>query len=177
MVDVGAEVEPNNTFVDANPISLGNTISGVISAIPVDGEINVFVNDLLAGRVVVTWNLVPEYPVIGSNTVQASLFSDGRIMVTYSGITSDDAIVGLAPFEADGFVEVDFSVDTPFSTSAPVAIFEEFDGPEGPDASGEDAPGTKPFDLDGHVLTFAPNIDGGYDVKLFDLGGPLPPAP
>jgi hypothetical protein len=47
-----------------------------------------------------------------------------------------------------------------------VAVFEEFDGPVGPDGTNEDPPGNRPFDLDGRVLVFAPNLAGGYDVRI-----------
>lgn len=167
LIDVGQEIEPNDTLATATAIGFGNIISGTISAR--DAVIDVFVNDQLPGRFVVTWNNLPEYQNVGSNTIQATLFADGRIQFAYMGVTSDDAIVGLSPSTGD-FIEVDYSADTPLSTVGPVAIFEEFDGPIGPDGTGEDPPGTTPFDLDDRIVRFVPNADGGYDVSLSNLG-------
>ena len=81
----------------------------------------------------------------------------------------DDAIVGVSPGTTGDFIQVDYSADAPFSTSGTTGIFEEFDGPVGPDTTGEDLPGVKPFDLDGKVLTFVPNPAGGYTVSIFNL--------
>ena len=83
------------------------------------------------------------------------------------GVTSDDAIVGVSPSTGD-FIDVDYSIDTPLGTLSPVAIFEEFDGPIGPDeGTGEDPPGDRPFDLDEGVLVFTPNAAEGFDVEFF----------
>ena len=96
-------------------------------------------------RLVVTWSQVPEFASIGSNTIQATLFPDGRILLAYAGMTADDAIVGISPGSSPAFSESDLSADAPFSTTGPIAIYEEFDGPL--PADGETV-GTDPFDLD-----------------------------
>ena len=168
-MDGGGEIEPNDTPASATPIAFGSTISGVIDSAVPQAQANVFVNSLQSGRLVVTWNGVPEAPDVGSNTIQVFLFEGGKIQVIYSGITSDDAIVGLSPGTTGDFIQVDYSGDSPFDTSGTTGIYEEFDGPIGPDSTGEDLPGVTPFDLDGKVLTFVPNPAGGYTVSVFDL--------
>ncbi|HYU31669.1 MAG TPA: Ig-like domain-containing protein [Thermoanaerobaculia bacterium] len=165
--DAGSEVEPNDTIASANPIAYGDRIAGVISlANSSQTAKNLYFNNQLPGRFVVTWNQVPEYRLGGSNTAQLALFQDGRIQMGYNGVTSDDALVGIAPSNSGPALEVDLSADTPLSTGPGTAVFEEFDGPVGPDGTGEDPPGTRPFDLDGRVLVFTPNAAGGYDVRL-----------
>ncbi len=167
-VDGGEEVEPNDSIETATPISYGAHISGVIlPQDPAEPSHNVHFNITIPGLVVITWNHVPEYPSIGENTFQATFFEDGRILFTYHGMTSDDSIVGLSPANGVSPLEVDYSTDAPFTSAGATAIFEEFDGPIGPDWHGEDPPGDHPFDLDGHSVLFTPNSSGGYDVSLF----------
>ena len=168
-VAAGGEIEPNDTPASATPIAFGASISGVIDSAVPQAQANVFVNSLLPGRLVVTWNGVPEAPDTGSNTVQAFLFDSGKIQVIYNGISSDDAIVGVSPGTTGDFIQVDYSADAPLSTSGTTGVYEEFDGPIGPDSTGEDLPGVRPFDLDDKVLTFVPNPAGGYTVSIFDL--------
>jgi hypothetical protein len=165
--DAGSEAEPNDTVESANPLAYGDRIAGVISlASPGQSAQNLYFNDQLPGRFVVTWNQVPEYALGGSNTAQLALFDDGRIQMGYNGVTSDDAVVGISPANGGPALEVDLSADTPLATGPGTAVFEEFDGPVGPDGTGEDPPGNRPFDLDGRVLVFAPNAASGYDVRL-----------
>lgn len=152
------------------PIAYGDVITGVLSPAPSATTRNVHVNDQLPGRFMVTWNGVPEVFEIGSNTMQATLFSDGRVQFVYRGVTADDAIVGVSPGNGASPLEVDFT-NAPFSGQGAVAIFEEFDGPIGPDSTAEDPPGDRPFDLDGAALAFTPNTSGGFDVELVADGG------
>jgi hypothetical protein len=164
--NAGAEVEPNDSLATATPMAYGDMISGVVSLVSNTNAQNVYYNDRLPGRFVVTFNRVPEYGLGGSNTAQVALFQDGRIQIGYNGITSDDALVGISPSTGGASQEVDLTADTPLSTGPGIAVFEEFDGPVGPDGTGEDPPGNHPFDLDGRVLVFAPNLSGGYDVRV-----------
>jgi hypothetical protein len=164
--DAGSEIEPNDTAASATPLSYGDRIAGVVSLAATDSARNLYFNDQLPGRFVVTWNRVPEYALGGSNTAQLALFQDGRIQMGYNGVTSDDALVGISPSNSGPALEVDLSADTPLSTGPGTAVFEEFDGPVGPDGTNEDPPGTRPFDLDGRVLVFTPNAAGGYDVRV-----------
>jgi hypothetical protein len=75
-------------------------------------------------------------------------------------------LVGISPSTGGEAREVDLTADAPLSTGPGIAVFEEFDGPVGPDGTGEDPPGNRPFDLDGRVLVFAPNASSGYDVRV-----------
>ena len=51
----------------------------------------------LADSVVVTWLNVPQFSASGSsNTFQIQMFFDGRIMISYRGLTATDGIVGLS---------------------------------------------------------------------------------
>lgn len=122
---------------------------------------NVFVKES-SDRLVVTWSRVPEYLSNGSNSFQATLWADGRILFAYAGLTSDDAIVGISPGDSPTLTESDFSTELPFSTTSPVAIFEEFDGPL--PAEGEET-GDDPFDLDQKGILFIPNASGGFEVQ------------
>jgi hypothetical protein len=158
------EVEPNDSFLAATPLANGDVANGVISAPGDENAADGYVNDSLGDRVMLTWNRMPERRDLGANTFQAVLYSDGRIEIAYRGVMSDDSIVGVSPANGTS-VMVDWSVEAPFSTSGPVAVFEEFDGPNGPDSGGGDV-GELPFDLDGRVLRFVPNASGGYDVEL-----------
>ena len=122
----------------------------------------VFVNDQLPGRFVVTYQGVPEFSPGGSNTIQATLFADGRIQFVYNGLTASDAIVGLSPggSPAPPFVQVDYSEDVVSSADGQTAIFEQFFGST-----------NNPFDLDGGSVIYAPNATGGYDTTT------IPPLP
>lgn len=172
--DAGREVEPNDIGELASPLRYGDSVTGLVDLLAFPNLQNIYINDEVPGRFVVTWKAVPEYPVVGSNTIQVILFSDGRIQFAYDGVTADDAIVGISPSNGGAFNVVDFSARVPFSTSGATAVFEEFDGYNGPDSMGEDPPGDRPFDLDGRALLFAPNADGGYNVSF--LGAPRVPA-
>ncbi|MCK4872145.1 MAG: hypothetical protein KAS72_05435 [Phycisphaerales bacterium] len=65
----------------------------------------------LADRVAVTWQNVPEYGQVNSNTFQIELFFDGEIHITWLGIASTDGIAGLSPGNGlpDGYLETNLS--------------------------------------------------------------------
>ncbi|HFB97959.1 MAG TPA: hypothetical protein ENJ62_02355, partial [Bryobacterales bacterium] len=74
------------------------------------------------GRVVVSWVQVPEYATVGTGklqTFQLRLFADGRIEVSFNGITAVSAVVGIAPGRLQGPTRV-----VSFSEGSP----EEFEG-------------------------------------------------
>ena len=50
----------------------------------------------LADRVAITWNAVFEFGTSNPNSFQLELFHDGRIRVTYLGMTSTDGVAGLS---------------------------------------------------------------------------------
>ncbi|HUG75684.1 MAG TPA: Ig-like domain-containing protein [Acidimicrobiia bacterium] len=177
LIDAGPELEPNDTFATASPMAYGDRVSAVLREASTAATRNIHVNDQIPGRFIVTWNGVPEYPGVGANTMQGILFGDGAIQFGYQGLTADDAIVGVSPSNGAPPLEVDFSADAPFGSSGQVAVFEEFDGPVGPDGTGEDPPGDRPFDLDGSVLVFTPNAAGGFDVARFGGGPELAAGP
>ena len=116
----------------------------------------VFFNQFL-DRFVVTWNSLPHFNEGGNNTFQAVLFSNGRIQFGYNGLTSSggtgnsDISVAVSPGEIPSLLAVDYSEDTPLSTFAGEAAFENFNT----DGS---------FDLDGGFLIYQPNGAGGFDV-------------
>jgi hypothetical protein len=79
-------------------------------------------------HVVVTWADVSENGTTNTNTFQATLHADGRIVFTYSHVDVKFAVVGIA--QGGGmapFTEVDFSFDLP-DTFPVGAIFEDFCG-------------------------------------------------
>ncbi len=123
---------------------------------------DVFVNQF-PDRFVVTWNQVPEYVHIGINTIQATLFADGRILLAYNGVTSDDAISGVSPGQNILGIEIDFSSTAPVSTTGTVPVYEEFDGPRPADL---ETTANDPFDLQDQFLLFTPNTSGGFDVGI-----------
>lgn len=65
----------------------------------------------LSDRVAVTWQNVPQYGLSDSNTFQIEMYLDGRITISYLGISSGDALVGLSEGLGvpDGFAESDLS--------------------------------------------------------------------
>ena len=112
-----------------------------------------FVNDQIPGRFIVTWSHIQEYCCFGDNTVQLTLFADGRIAVIYNGLTALDAVVGLSPGggDATALQVVDFSAGQVTSTPGS-SVAEQF--------------GATPFDLDLHFLLATPKPAGGYDFVV-----------
>ncbi|MEX1045348.1 MAG: endonuclease, partial [Chthoniobacterales bacterium] len=77
----------------------------------------------LADRVAVTWQSVPHYSSGGSNTFQVELFDDGRIRMTWLGVTFAAPIVGLS---ASGGVPAGFVASDFQSYPAPTVAVETF---------------------------------------------------
>jgi serine protease AprX len=77
----------------------------------------------LADRVVVTYLNVPEYTSTGSNSFQAELYFDGRIVLSYAGMTASDGIVGLSDGSgvSPDFVPADLSGEGPCQSAPPTA--------------------------------------------------------
>lgn len=84
--------------------SLGQLLSGARRIAPLltdldptaGGAITVFGD---AGHVVISWVNVPEYDEYGQGRLQnfqARLYADGRIVFAYSGVTLENAVVGIA---------------------------------------------------------------------------------
>ena len=118
------------------------------------GAPGVFVNDTLPGRFVVTYNQMRHYSYGGSNTLQITLFSDGRILFGYKGITATQSgnIVGLTPGPGANFQQVNFSQTRAFEVANGNAVYEYF-------TSGN------PFDLDNGYLLFTPRVGGGFGAN------------
>ncbi len=115
-----------------------------------NAEPNLWVNDTLPGKFVVTWLGAPHSQVPGStNYVQVVLYEDGSIQFGYITINgSQGTLVGISPGTSDGATSIDLGADTPYSSIGPVAVSEYF--------------GT--FDLANWFVIFTPNVSGGYDV-------------
>jgi len=124
-----------------------------------------FVNSTIPGKFVVTWLHEQIFCCFGDDTIQATLFPDGRIQFSYNGITtiagstSSGAIVGITPGGNVPLNQVDYVSTPSFTTIGRTTILEQF------------IAGSKPFNLDGGFIIFSPNASGGYDVQL------VPPAP
>lgn len=102
-------------WVDLNPAAAGET-GGIFLASTSD-------------RLVVTWKEVPEFGKRGTNSFQVILDSDGTITMSYNGIASLGALVGISPggAETGSVALVDFSsVRARVFSSTPIA--ENFDG-------------------------------------------------
>lgn len=156
-----SESEPNDTPANATPLGLGQTASGAIGLLTGASQIGVFVNDQFPDRFVVTWNKLAKFPGFGLNTVQAILYEDGRIQFGYGGVISNNAIVGLSPANGNAFAEVDYRSDVEFSTTAPEAIFQDFSFGFTPNKGA----------ITREIITFTPNVAGGFDVVHYDHGG------
>ncbi len=83
-------------------------------------------------RFVVNWNNVPLYadnpgPNVPRQTFQLALYDDGRIEASYRGVTTGEAVVGVAPGGATRIEQVTFvDYTSPSSTAYSTAIVEEF---------------------------------------------------
>jgi hypothetical protein len=122
------------------------------------GNGSVFVNSTLPGRFVVTHSNVPHFSFGGSNTLQLTLFQDGRIMFAYKAIssTTTGTITGLTPGPNSPSLVVDYSTALNFAVPAGQSVFEYFTG-------------QNPFDLANKAIMFTPVAGGGYSVRVFDL--------
>ena len=65
----------------------------------------------MSDRAVVTWQNVPQYGMSGANSFQIELFFDGRIRITWLGISATDGLAGFSEGEwlPAGFFESDLS--------------------------------------------------------------------
>jgi subtilase family serine protease len=78
-------------------------------------------------RAIITWSNVPEFNTTNSNTFQLTLFSDGRIRMSYQAIASKDGLVGISNGGASSFFRVNFDQDLPASFPSATPILELFD--------------------------------------------------
>lgn len=116
-----------------------------------------YINSQIPGRFVVTWfQQLRYFQVPGPNTIQMTLFPDGRIQIAYQGISTLTALVGLSP---GGLTQgnplahdVDFRNTPNLSLNAGEAAYHFYGFSD-------------QFNLDRSFLLFAPNINGGYDIR------------
>ncbi len=120
-----------------------------------------YVNTTLPGRFVVTYDRVQHYSYGGSNTIQMTLYANGRILFAYRGITAlnTGAITGITPGPNSLFEQVDYTSRTNFDVAAGTAIYEYFTN-------------TNLFDLDFSYVLYTRRDDGTYNVRTL-----LPPPP
>ncbi len=118
-----------------------------------------YVNNTIPGQFVITWLHQQIYCCTGDDTLQLTLFSDGRFQFAYNGITtisgstSSGVIVGVTPGPNAPEAQVDYVHDPSFSITGLGSIVELFNA-------------ANPFNLDGSFILFSPNASGGYDVQL-----------
>jgi len=114
----------------------------------------VYVNDQLPGRFIVTYDRMEHYDSLASNTLQITLYADGRVLLGYRGITSltTGTITGLSPGYSTDLQEVNFSDVGTLELPANAGVYEYFSR-------------THPFDLDNAFVLFTPRSGGGYNVR------------
>jgi hypothetical protein len=120
-----------------------------------------YVNASLPGRFVVTHDRVQHYSWGGSNTIQMTLYADGRILFAYRGVTAlnTGAVIGITPGPNSPFEQVDYSARTNFDIAPATSIYEYFTS-------------TNLFDLDYSYVLYTRRGDGSYNVRTL-----LPPPP
>ncbi len=113
-----------------------------------------YVNDTLPGRFVVTYDRVQHYSFGGSNTLQITLYSDGRILFGYRGITAltTGSITGITPGPNSPYEQVDYTARPAIDLAPGIAVYEYFTN-------------TNRFDLDYSFVLFTPRPDGSYNVR------------
>ncbi|HYK05315.1 MAG TPA: Ig-like domain-containing protein [Thermoanaerobaculia bacterium] len=118
-----------------------------------------YVNASLPGRFVVTHDRVQHYSFGGSNTIQMTLYADGRILFAYRGITAlnTGTVIGITPGPNSAFEQVDYSTRTNFDVAPDTSIYEYFTN-------------TNLFDLDFSYILYTRRGDGTYNVRTL-----LPP--
>ncbi len=100
-----------------------------------------------------------------SCTAIVRLFRTGRIEIQYKFWSSFWGVVGISP-GGDGTepaVEIDITRQLPFSGSAGQAIFEHFEFAQPASVGGTDSL-KDALDVNGSLLVFTPNAQGGYDL-------------
>ena len=117
----------------------------------------------LPDRFVVTWDSVQHFRSGGSNTLQMTIFIDGRVSFAYNGLSARGAFIGLSTGESLGATALDLS-EAPFFVSQPVSLYEQF------------RIGNSEFDLDGNFVLFTPR-DNGFDIDVIPLGVVPDPMP
>lgn len=124
-----------------------------------------YVNNTIPGEFVVTWLHQQIYCCTGDDTIQFTLFSDGRFQFAYNGITtitgstSQSVIIGVTPGGNAPLAQVDYTSDPSITITGLGSILEQYTA-------------SNPFSIDGSFILFAPNASGGYDVQLV-----TPPPP
>ncbi|HAS8478182.1 TPA: hypothetical protein I7768_14410 [Vibrio vulnificus] len=101
----------------------------------------------MADRFVVTWDRVPHYEYGGSNTLQITLFQDGRINIGYNGLSASGAFIGISNGDSLGATSLDLS-EGPYVVDSAVTFYEHF------------VIGGNTFDLDQQFLLFTPKSQG-----------------
>jgi hypothetical protein len=67
-------------------------------------------------RVTITWNRVPRFGMSDSNTVQLTLFMNGQIEISFNGIASPEALIGITRGGGEfDLSAVDFSANVPIT--------------------------------------------------------------
>jgi hypothetical protein len=66
-----------------------------------------------AGKLVVTWQAVPNYGQRDSNTFQVTLLPDGEIVFAYGAVAGTGAVVGLSPGLGSRLELLDYDVELP----------------------------------------------------------------
>ncbi|MFZ2145970.1 MAG: dockerin type I repeat-containing protein [Sedimentisphaerales bacterium] len=114
----------------------------------------------LADRVAVTWENVQKYGESNSNTFQIEMYFDGRIQLSWLGISVEKCIVGLSAGLGvpEDFQETDLSDAYPPPPLLPGFFAEQF-------SSLEDS-----FDLSNTSIIFKPTVDGtSYSAYLQEI--------
>lgn len=78
------------------------------------GEGGVFVR-ALPGRFRITWLNVPEFSTTNSNTVQVTLFANGRVNVAFGDVDAAAPVVGVSPDESLELLVVDYDLELPLA--------------------------------------------------------------
>jgi hypothetical protein len=132
------------------------------SEIPDSG---LFYNGGLPGRAIFTWLNIPPFPANVESprvTIQIILFADGRVQFGYNGVNVPFGVVGISAGPGAPRSVIDFTALSNFTFAGPAVIAEEFD--------------SNPFDMDSHFVTWTPNAEAGFDVRVV-AGAASPDSP
>jgi hypothetical protein len=121
----------------------------------------------LANRVVVTWENVRKYGESDSNTFQVEMYFDGRIRLSWLGISVENAIVGLS--EGLGMPE-DFQETDLSDAYPPLPLLHDF-------FTEQFSSSTDTFDLSNSTIIFKPTIDGTSYIAYLQKITQLPTDP
>jgi hypothetical protein len=120
-----------------------------------DPTAGMYVNNTLPNVFIVTFLLDGHYGICnGPNTLQMQLYSDGRIVFAYRGITSINTgtVVGLTPGPNHPSQAVDYDQQLSVNVPANTAIYEYFTT-------------QNLFDIDNSFIIYTPLAAGGYSVR------------